>query len=405
MLKIVNRLRYLPYRIGRLEAHLAEIGTYLSAEEVGYQQARGQHDFVNSNQPLAGQWTRLCQDLPSHTRARALVSFNSSLLAGFDTGQAMAADLWQFTDHWTLLRRWDGCREVNALATSDKEVFVGITAPSGAQVWAYDGEWRQIGRPGTDWSTDQVGVSALHHRNGTLYACLATDERRLNGKDLAPVHAWRNGRWSRVGGDWGHPYVCVYELTEHDGHLFAGTFGVSGNNGHVWRLGGDRWEMVGGNGANGSWRTSPHVLRFTRHQGRLVAVMNRTPLAGGDYSSIWSYDGDEWCPVGAWNVPSRWADLYSFNAVISYRGHLIVGAGGRPAGNSSLWRLEDGEWRLFAGYGKGWGQRIVRRMNQPMHPGGTSEYVYRLIEHEGDLIVGFGAGPGTGQVWRLTSSD
>ena len=36
----------------------------------------------------------------------------------------------------------------------------------------------------------------------------------------------------------------------------------------------------------------------------------------------------------------------------------------------------------------------------PMSHRTAREYVYKIIEHDGDLIVGFGAGVGMAQVWR-----
>jgi hypothetical protein len=164
----------------------------------------------------------------------------------------------------------------------------------------------------------------------------------------------------------------------------------------------DAWRQMAGDGVNGSWDnpSADYVIALTDFKSCLVASTERVPTAHGEFSTIWALEDDGWHPVGIRAVPRQWGEMHSFNALHAYRGNLLLGAGGAPGGKASLWRLDfRGTWQLFAGYGKNgsWG---ARDGGKPIARRTAREYVYRMIEHEGDLIVGFGASAGCAQVWR-----
>ena len=47
----------------------------------------------------------------------------------------------------------------------------------------------------------------------------------------------------------------------------------------------------------------------------------------GNFSSIWSFDGRAWQPVGLGHIPPLWGHMHSYNALASYAGRLVIGAG------------------------------------------------------------------------------
>jgi hypothetical protein len=171
----------------------------------------------------------------------------------------------------------------------------------------------------------------------------------------------------------------------------------------VFRYDGERWEKVGGDGVNGSW-TFPgftYALSFASHEGRLILSMNRHPMIEDDFSSIWSFDGQSWRPVGLGHIPALWGEMNNYNAVASYRGILLIGAGGFPAGNTSLWAMRDGRPELIGGRGVNgsWGRSDRDAFDWLDDP--DNNYVYRLVEWRGNLYVGFGDNPGSAELWRF----
>jgi len=133
----------------------------------------------------------------------------------------------------------------------------------------------------------------------------------------------------------------------------------------------------------------------------LIALFPRLPSAPGDYVSIWALGKDRWWPIGNKNVPDEWRGMVQFNHLISYRGHLLVGTGGYPPGNASIWDLVGGQWVQIAGHGVmgSWEGELIESR------GLTYEYRYRMAEHEGDLFAGFGDYPDMAQVWRFSPAE
>jgi hypothetical protein len=231
----------------------------------------------------------------------------------------------------------------------------------------------------------------------------------MKSRDQAAVFAYDGGRWEKIGGDgvrgsWNdRRYTGVYELWPHtDGELYVGLIGRPGPSA-VHRYDGSRWEQVAGDGLRDSWRNAgaTHPFSFASYQGRLVVSMNRHPLIAGQFSSVWSFDGEAWRPVGVGRIPSAWGRMHNYNALAVYRDHLLIGAGGDPAGYASVWSLDgDGGLRQIGGAGllgswDGSDQRArVRRVT-------STEYVYRLVEWRDSVIAGFGTGRNMAQLWRL----
>ena len=82
---------------------------------------------------------------------------------------------------------------------------------------------------------------------------------------------------------------------------------------------------------------------------------------------------------------------------------LYIGVGGNPDGKASVWELSKGNaWRRVGvnGIYGSW------KSEYPMatHHTVRMEYVYRMIEYAGALVVGFGDRPGIAQVWMYRPS-
>ena len=63
---------------------------------------------------------------------------------------------------------------------------------------------------------------------------------------------------------------------------------------------------------------------MSSHKDFLFVTLNRAPLAVGNFSSIWAYDGKEWFVVGNENVPVTWSQMNTFNSSISYKDMFFI---------------------------------------------------------------------------------
>lgn len=355
---------------------------------------------------------------------------------------------WEKIGAGTLVPGWpDGSTKSKALAVHQDRLYVGLTHPNNGppQVWSFDGtRWEKSGNaelvPG---GSRHTYVSALASDGTTLYAGIddtvwAFDARQrwhqiggdaragswargkftnayalamhrgrlfvgMTGGTEAAVYAFGPGGWQRVGAWPDERYTGVYELWSHtDGFLYAGMIARPGPTA-VFRYNGASWEKIGGDGVNASWTTAgfTHALSFASLEGRLFVSMNRHPMAVGNFSSVWAFDGRRWQPVGLGHIPPLWGHMYNYNALAAYGGRLVIGAGGHPAGNVSVWEVEDGiRPVMVGGHGlKGsWGGSEAWALGMP--PAANNEYVYRFVVWRGDLVAGFGDDPGSAVVWR-----
>ena len=59
----------------------------------------------------------------------------------------------------------------------------------------------------------------------------------------------------------------------------------------------------------------------------------------------------EWFAVGNKNPPYIWNEVDNFNSSLSFNNILFVGAGGKPAGNATVWALNKNQWHMVGGKG------------------------------------------------------
>ncbi|MDY7000290.1 MAG: tetratricopeptide repeat protein [Thermodesulfobacteriota bacterium] len=391
-----------------------------------YQGRRGKPLFSATNKPspfdghgrwemIGGQGVNGSWEADRFEKTRALAVHDGRLYVGLVDNTDENAEVWSFDGKtWRqdggdgLKGSWSGFNAANALLSVGDTLFCGIGGGDNysAEVWAFKGDkWRRIGGPGIrgSWGRDKYTVAySTAYYKGAVYVGMAAES------SVSPaVFRFNHGEWEKVAGDnvrrsWAknESYSIVYELWPHqDGCLYAGLGGQPGD-GDVWRFDESTWEQVGGDGLRGSW-VNPEMswaLSFATYQGKLVVALPRLPVMKGDFSSIWSYDGVEWKPIGLDFIPELWSNFHDFNFLLPYKGRLYVGAGGAPPGFCSIWELADGvRWRQVAGHGKfgSWTTLVHNR-------GETHEYVYRMIEYKGKLVAGFGDRKGAAQIWQYT---
>lgn len=415
--EVAVKLVDLRYRLQLVEARQDALARVEAADAKREQMRRGPARLAGNASFSLGQGTwepfanaDLVPGWPEDfERSKALGVHGDHLYAGLSRPGAAAPQVWRSDGRrWEIVGRedfipaWSGHKQVTALASTGTALFAAIDDT----VWAYQPSrrWHCIGGAGAfgSWPAGAyANAYALAAHDGTLFV-------GMHGGDAA-VYAYTGGRWEKIAGSglrgsWSNArYRGVYELWVHtDGRLYAGLVANPGPTA-VYRYDGARWEKVGGDGINGSW-TYPgltYAFSFASVGGQLVVSMNRMPMVHDDFSSIWAFDGRGWNPVGLGHIPALWGAMQSYNAVASYRGLLLIGAGGIPAGNASLWTVRDGRPEMIAGHGinGSWGKR-ERGIADWLDPG-NNEYVYRILEWRGDLIVGFGDDPGMAQLWRF----
>ena len=403
----IKRAGYFFYRIRDLENKVAQLENF-----AGYQVAAAQNQHTASLSldpgPLNGHWSPLGGTDGSHSwertkakRARALIVHNGQLWVGVDGGHEGHAALYALKNgSWSQVggggRGWSRGQEVHTLCAHAGMLYAGVSsAVQGAQLWRTEtgNDWERVGH----WP-NQFTVSAMCEYESSLYVALCGGKTDIE----APIFAY-DGRWRDVGGAgvWQRGYLGAYDMHVHDGELYAGFISWGWFGGHVWRLSNGP-EMLGGDGRRDSWRACSAVLRLRSSGGELIAIMNREPQAPGNFSNIWAFNGEVWAPLPA--LPAACAQLYSFNALCTYKRKLVIGAGGRPAGRAGIFYLDGETWRRLGGQGinESWGRPLYRDQFVPLANHRATEYVYQFCEFEGSLITGFGASQGCGQVWRFS---
>ncbi len=235
---------------------------------------------------------------------------------------------------------------------------------------------------------------------GKLYVGLGN-----NGNGDAEV--WRctdcsgTPSWTKVGGDglytgWAAgSFREVPSMVQNNGFLFVGLAGPTAGDAEVWRCSSacdgvtPAWTRVGGDAVNSSWANT------TYERVDSMAVYNNQVIVGlgataGD-SEVWACSscdgtpnwggtrigGDD--PNGTSGSTYGWTDATyeQILDLVTYNGSLYAGLG-ISAGESELWRYDDGSWTKVGGDGLdgSWDATI--------------NYINSLAVHEGKLYSGTG---------------
>ena len=332
---------------------------------------------------------------------------------------------------------WAASRTEKTRAFEDYEgaLYVGLwnTEPGNLPLWRFNGEvWDRVPGP---WDRTYTSVNVIQSHNEDLYV----------GTSGETAEVWRfaGGVWADISEDWS-AYHIAYSMAEFEGALFVGMAAkdeFGDKNGAVYRLDGEVWEQIGGDGIKGGWSGAGRyiVYELWPHRGRLYAGVSN--LLGA--AEIWSYDGawrleprtwpldshplveafstyqgvliastgkevphNQYFPV--WALTATWAPVtstehalslglaaaWNINHLTTFRGRLLAGVGGEPS-TAGVWELGgEGVWAQVAGNGISGSWDVLS--------GAGAEYVYRMQEFRGDLYVGFGYSPGAAQVWRFS---
>lgn len=405
----IRRAGYFFYRIRDLENRVAQLEDFVGKQAAAAAPDTRPASLSLNPGPLNGRWSPLGGTDGSHSwertgakRARALLVHKDRLWVGIDSGRKGPAALYALKDDlWTQVGGgglgWSHGQEVHTLCAHAGLIYAGISSKEqGAQLWRTDdgSDWERVGH----WP-DQFSVSAICDYEGSIFVALVGGKMDVR----APILAHDGEKWRDVGdsGVWQRDYLCAYDMHVHGGEFYAGFIGQGWFGGHVWRLSNSP-ELIGGDGCRQSWQTNSTVLRLRSVGGKLVAIMNREPQAPGNFSNIRVFDGEQWSFLPA--LPAACAQLYSFNALCHYKGKLVIGAGGRPAGRAGVFYLDGVIWRRLGGHGvnESWSPPLYRDQFAPLSNNRAAEYVYQFCEYEGDLIAGFGASRGCAQVWRFS---
>jgi hypothetical protein len=428
---IIEKSENLVRRLQKLEQAVEKSGNYLGNSLAVYQANRGDAVFdiasrsgglfsegnwsLFGGQGVKGSWRK------NHfKRARAITDFDDKILVGINGPNEGDAAIWAFSDggweKWGgagINGSWRDSEEVVSIVVYREQVFVGlISTKHGATVWKFgEGGWKMVGgdpQMGWDRKMYPAALSMTTFRDRLVVALSVAGLKGWQNKPPS-IHAFDGKHWEKIAGPdtWSKAYGGIYELFSDSGDSLYAAMGGREAQGDVWRYDGTTWEKIGGDGIRGSWINPgiTWVLRFQRFQGRLIAVFNRDPMVNGNFSTIWAFDDEQWQPVGASCIPSEWRRLNNFNAVTVFKGRLLVGAGSYPSGQASIYELADGQcWRLAAGFGHNgsWGNS---KGTQPLTYRSAREYIYKMVRIGEDILVGFGASKGAGQVWRYSENS
>jgi len=402
-----EKFLYFNTRIDSVELRVEHMGRALGIELSRHQKTRGDATFSAPNTPSPfdgrGEWELIGGNGVNGSwsfeteRTKALEAFEGRLYVGTQTpGSVWAWDgaRWDQVGGNGAYGSWEGTAPVPVLKSFGGRLFAGVQNGS-AEVWAFDGDqWELV----ESWDGGLPIPYSMTESNGSLFVGFQS------GADRGPaaIFQFDGNNWTEISEAWIEEYRSVYELWPHNGFLYAGMSPRDPlSDAHVWRYDGAAWAKVGGDGQLGSWTNDSLLLitAFASFQGKLIAALTRYPTVRGEFSSIWAL-GEDWQPIHATRLPDEFTEIHSRNALLVYRDHLYVGAGGYPSGHAGVWEYQDSGWRKIGGHGVpgSWSQESFSFPNK-------QEYVYRLLEYDGALIVGFGSGPGQAQVWRYTPAE
>lgn len=434
-----------------MDSNSSALGGFLDSEKL--EELGGAWELIGGHGRNGG-WS----DTRAQNRVRALAEYRGVLYAGLG---AADSEVWKLDEgRWMqvggggILGSWKGRSEtfysaddvsspnftaawVNSLLADPEGdmLYAGLKqAEGGAQLWCFNGKrWIQIGGTGKskygDWdSRIYDNVYTLLWHNDALYAGLlgkippSSSKAYQEGFSNGEIFKFNGSSWERISGDgilggWdrGHGTSWIYKLIVFRGEIHAaiGRHGVGEKRwtGEVWRLaGGKQWERIGGEGVRGSWKlpTTNMVTSMIVFRDRLFIGYNcqAYPQQEERVGNVWCWDGEDWCELALpffGTEASLAREQRSFNDFAVYRDWLVVG-GGRagPSGYLAVWVFDAGKG--------GWSCIGAPRVDDMTRPEEAkvwrrNQYVYSMIVHRGDLIVGFRGDENTGHVWRFRVHD
>ena len=276
----------------------------------------------------------------------------------------------------------------------NKVWFSSFSKINGASVWCVNddkavlvGNWKNY-----------LGALTLCSYKNKLYTSLYPYSKQNTG---SPILCHDGSKWEVVIDK--HPFWSIYELNVYKGNLYGSTISKDFWGGHLLSLDviNKTWKTLGGNGLNNSWDKIAILPRFTSNENGLYVAGNLPMHSSNSHPNIWGYIDNKWYKSP--KLPKKYTKFYSFNAIIFYKNRLIIGCGGRPAGNARVLVLDKNGWYQIGGDGifSSWSKPKYNGLNKRMFSSSSCEYVYEFCIHNDDLYVGFGASMGNGQIWKF----
>ena len=328
--------------------------------------------------------------------------FGGNLYAGLGA-TAGDAEVWRWNGStWTqiggdtLNSSWDATsyEMVYSLTDDGTNLYAGLGNTAGDnEVWRWNGSaWTKIGGDGVNGSFTNTHtiVQTLVYGNGKLYAGISA------ASNNAEVWSWDGSTWTRFGGgyinkSWGYFNLQDVEtMTVSGDYLYAGTGYTVAGNAQVWRFDGNSWEIVGGQGLNGSWSPSTYenVLSMISVGGNLYVGLGTTVNDG----EVWRWDGSSWTQIGGDGLNSGWGASYEeVSSLATYGGYLYAGLG-NSANDAEVWRWNGSAWTKIGG--------------DSINGGWTTNYerVSSMAIYNGQLYAGLGVTAGDAEVWSWNGS-
>ncbi len=331
--------------------------------------------------------------------------FGGNLYAG--TGlTAGDADVWRYNGStWTKIGgdgvsgSWAAAtyEVVPALTNDGTNLYAGLASSNGdGEVYSYNGStWTKIGGDGlnSSFSSNQGdGVYALAYGNSKLVAGL------YDAAGNATTWERNGSTWTWTGGgyvnkSWGFFNLqSVESSATFNEKLYVGTgVGVAGN-AMVWEFNGSSWQIIGGQGVNGSWApgTFENVFALQPYKGSLYAAIGTT----ANDAEVWKYSGGSWTKIGGDSVNGGWTTNYEqVNTLAVYNGDLYAGLG-NSAQDAEVWKWNGTAWTKVGGDGvaSSWAAAL------------NIESVLSMTVYDGQLYAGLGATTGDAEVWRYNGT-
>ncbi|HSE60886.1 MAG TPA: fibronectin type III domain-containing protein [Candidatus Saccharimonadales bacterium] len=290
---------------------------------------------------------------------------------------------------------WDSTFEgVYSLADDGTNVYAGLGNSAGDnEVWRWNGTaWTKIGGDGVNsgFTNTHLAVEALLYNGSTLYAGITATGAN------AEVWSFNGTSWTRIGGgyvnnSWGFFNLQnVESMTVFGDYLYAGTGNTVAGNALIWRFDGSTWQVVGGQGLNGSWATNTYedVMSMVSYGGNLYVGLGTT----ANDAEVWRYNGSTWTQIGGDSLNSGWTTNYEeVYALAAYGGNLYAGLG-NTANDAEVWRWNGSTWTKIGGdsLNSGWTTNFER--------------VSALSVYNGQLYAGLGNSTTDAEVWRWNGS-
>ena len=355
-------------------------------------------------------WTQIGGDAVNSSWAAATFEYayslrwvGSTLYAGLGA-TAGDAEVWSWNGTaWTKIggdtvnTSWDSSsyEVVYSLADDGTNIYAGLGNTAGDnEVWRYNGTaWTKIGGDAINsgFTNTHTHVNSMVYAGSTLYAGLTS------ATNNAEIWSWNGSAWTRMGGgyvnkSWGFLNLQDVESMAVSGdYLYAGTGNATAGNAQVWRFDGSTWQIVGGQGVNGSWPVNTYeaVMSMTSMGGNLYAGLG----TGAGDGEVWRFNGTTWTQIGGDSLNSGWTTNYDeVYSLVSMGGSVYAGLG-NTATEAEVWKWNGSVWSKVGGDG----------LNSSWNT--TYERVSSMAVYGGVLYAGIGNTVTDAEVWRFNGTN